>query len=628
MYPGTSLRSTFAREIQSKLLHKQCLDCMHRDVGHVAFAFCSAFYVFSLLLLEPNIFLLKQSPAAENVVLEMKKILEILSRVGDKKDKSPRRGIVSRKLLGTGRTRASGFGSGFNMSKSDALSKSDASLRRPSQAKKKFAKSRSDSTLLQSLPSKLVHDYILAFEDLSFGEKIGAGGNGQVFRGMLDGYIPVAIKQVYSQMMVPTNVEDFKKEAIALAEVAHPGVVRFYGITEDAGKLYIVTELCPTQVEDLLGPIPRSPGGLAGVLHKLRGLQVAADVADTMASLHMRGIVHLDLKPENLLVDADQQVKICDFGLAATVSRAGVFQKDWSPVDSEWNDAMNDSRSYQHGGSPPYVAPEMLSIVFNGLFDATSSLNCNWLPIPPTTSGPRCRTLIGHSHSIRKQLDTESIDCRSVDTYAFGVMLWALWHRTKPFARIRSRVREAAVAAFIAQHKRAQRESESSIEEKCEDPPLELASDSHSDPLDDAVVIPSDETKKATKGVHYPRYPLGVPPSVTASASTSVTASVNANNINDAIDNPDGDGDGEGDGDDDGEGDGDKGEIEDKGEGANGDGKDQSAGVGEGNPVAESASSSYNTELSRLKQWVEYASWNDLVVIGVSKYKLRWAASE
>ena len=101
----------------------------------------------------------------------------------------------------------------------------------------------------------------------------------------------------------------FRREARLLAFLAHPSVIRVLDFVEDRGAYWVVLErLTGRTVKDLIaerGPLPL--GEAARVLDQ---------VAAALCHLHGRGLVHLDLKPQNILVIDDGRVKLIDFGLA------------------------------------------------------------------------------------------------------------------------------------------------------------------------------------------------------------------------------------------------------------------------------------------------------------------------
>lgn len=131
---------------------------------------------------------------------------------------------------------------------------------------------------------------------------LGAGGMGEVYRARdtrLDR--TVAIKVSRAQF-----TERFEREARAVAALNHPNICQLY----DVGPNYLVMEL-----------IDGSPVAPVDSPRKL--VDLAVQIADGLAAAHAAGLVHRDLKPDNILVTREGRVKILDFGLAKpTVAQA------------------------------------------------------------------------------------------------------------------------------------------------------------------------------------------------------------------------------------------------------------------------------------------------------------------
>jgi pimeloyl-ACP methyl ester carboxylesterase len=142
------------------------------------------------------------------------------------------------------------------------------------------------------------------------GAFLGAGGMGQVYRARdtrLDR--EVAIK-VLPQSMAndPVALGRFHREAKAVAALSHPNIVAIFDFGSDAGMTYAVTELL--EGETLRAQLH------GGALPWRRACSIAAAVAEALAAAHAKGVVHRDVKPENVFIGRDGRVKILDFGLA------------------------------------------------------------------------------------------------------------------------------------------------------------------------------------------------------------------------------------------------------------------------------------------------------------------------
>ena len=140
---------------------------------------------------------------------------------------------------------------------------------------------------------------------------IGHGAAAIVYRGrdlLLDR--AVAIKILRSQYTSdPSYRARFQREAQAVASFAHPNIIDIYDVGEVAGAPYIVMEYVPG---DTLKEIIRSEGPFAAD-------DVAALIEQVAAALdyaHARGVVHRDVKPQNILVTREGLAKVVDFGIA------------------------------------------------------------------------------------------------------------------------------------------------------------------------------------------------------------------------------------------------------------------------------------------------------------------------
>jgi serine/threonine protein kinase/tetratricopeptide (TPR) repeat protein len=169
---------------------------------------------------------------------------------------------------------------------------------------------------------------------------IGAGGMGAVYRGF-DTRLerPVAIKLVRADLADdPAAVRRFLREARSVAALQHPGVVTVFDFGIDDTTPYLVMELLSAR--SLASALRDGP------LELSRLVDVATGVLDALAAAHDAGIVHRDVKPDNiLLVEPTGSPKLVDFGVAITSSGAA------------------DPRLTAAGtflGTPAYMAPEQL----------------------------------------------------------------------------------------------------------------------------------------------------------------------------------------------------------------------------------------------------------------------------
>lgn len=151
--------------------------------------------------------------------------------------------------------------------------------------------------------------------------RISEGGMSTVYaaRRTGDGTI-VALKILREQYSTDAEfVERFQREAKAVSELAHPHMVRVFDSGRDGTVHYIAMEY--VEGANLKEYIRRE-----GRLAPERALQIAAQVADALEFAHGHAIVHRDIKPQNILLTTDGQVKVTDFGIARALSSATITQ--------------------------------------------------------------------------------------------------------------------------------------------------------------------------------------------------------------------------------------------------------------------------------------------------------------
>jgi eukaryotic-like serine/threonine-protein kinase len=107
-------------------------------------------------------------------------------------------------------------------------------------------------------------------------------------------------------------VERFRREARAVAQLSHPNIVTVIDRGEDEGRQYIVFEFVEGEnLKELIGR--------AGPPPLRHALELALAVADGLSFAHERGLVHRDVKPQNVLISSDGKIKVTDFGIARSL---------------------------------------------------------------------------------------------------------------------------------------------------------------------------------------------------------------------------------------------------------------------------------------------------------------------
>jgi eukaryotic-like serine/threonine-protein kinase len=206
--------------------------------------------------------------------------------------------------------------------------------------------------------------------------KLGEGGMGEVYLGE-DTRLG---RKVAIKLLLLKSVDDdharrrLLREAQAAATLDHPNICSIHEIGDEAGTSYIVMQYI--EGETLASRIKRKG------LDLKEALDVATQIADALAEAHSRGIIHRDIKPQNIMLTARGQAKVLDFGLAK-------FLEERSATDTT---APTENLLSQPGmlvGTVPYMSPE--------------------------------------------QVKGERVDARS-DIFSFGVVLYELVGGVQPFA--------------------------------------------------------------------------------------------------------------------------------------------------------------------------------------------------
>ncbi len=190
-------------------------------------------------------------------------------------------------------------------------------------------------------PDRMIAHYRLV-------SKLGEGGMGVVWRARdtrLDR--DVALKTLPPDLVGdPSRRERFIREAKAAAAVSHPNIAAIHDVGEADGVVYLAMELVEGRTLRQVAserrlPIPRALG-------------IAAQIAEGLGRAHREGIVHRDIKPDNVIVGESGHAKILDFGLARL---RGVKEKEQADLaERETVAALTDEG--QTVGTVPYMSPE------------------------------------------------------------------------------------------------------------------------------------------------------------------------------------------------------------------------------------------------------------------------------
>lgn len=241
---------------------------------------------------------------------------------------------------------------------------------------------------------------------------LGSGGMGSVYLGYderLDR--EVALKSIRRERFDRRARARFLQEARALSQFDHPNICRIYEYIEgEAGDFLVLERIDGGPLRDAL------EGGLA---FKMR-LDIAEQIASALVAAHAKGIIHRDLKMDNVMLTRDGKAKVLDFGLARLVERSGVDSGDVPPpilpgtATSHSGEPAPSAAKPSEGRTEPLGMPQLRPAV-----------------AAQTAEGPILGTL---SCMSPEQLVTGQVTPAS-DCYALGLLLQELFTDEPPYDR-------------------------------------------------------------------------------------------------------------------------------------------------------------------------------------------------
>merc|ERR1711871_449177 len=180
-----------------------------------------------------------------------------------------------------------------------------------------------------------LHQHLIPSSDLIIVHLLGEGSFGQVYKADFVG-TTVALKRMKAVNISPEVLKDAQAECEIMLQLRHPAVVQLYGIcAEVANSFAMVLEFCDR------GSLEDKIQNAAFLMSwSDRKMTWAQEVAVAMAFLHSKLIVHMDLKPENVMLGDDMHAKLADFGTSRQVNNA-------------------EDKIYEVMGTPIYMAPEV-----------------------------------------------------------------------------------------------------------------------------------------------------------------------------------------------------------------------------------------------------------------------------
>jgi eukaryotic-like serine/threonine-protein kinase len=168
---------------------------------------------------------------------------------------------------------------------------------------------------------------------------LGQGGMGRVYKAYdKDLDRTVAIKVVREGAIGQSDaLKRFKQELVLASKISHKNILRIHDMGDVAGLRFISMAYVEGQdLQHIIRDNPKMP--------MERVLKFAQQIAEALAAAHAEGVVHRDLKPQNLLVDKTDQIFVCDFGLAKSFEEG----------------AIGMTRTGAFLGTPRYMSPEQV----------------------------------------------------------------------------------------------------------------------------------------------------------------------------------------------------------------------------------------------------------------------------
>jgi len=222
-------------------------------------------------------------------------------------------------------------------------------------------------------------------------EELGAGGMGRVYK-VFDSDIKekIALKLLRPEVAQDRGmIERFSNELRLARKISHRNVCRMFDLGKVEGTIFITMEYVAG--EDLKKLIRKT-----GNLEAIRAVSVAKQICEGLMEAHHLGVIHRDLKPQNIMMDEDGNVRIMDFGIARSLRSKGITgvgvmigtPEYMSPEQAEGKEADQRSDIYSLGivlyemvaGRPPFDGETAFSIALK---------HTNELPADPRRSNPQ-----------------------------------------------------------------------------------------------------------------------------------------------------------------------------------------------------------------------------------------------
>ena len=298
---------------------------------------------------------------------------------------------------------------------------------------------------------------------------LGRGGMSSVYKAhdtLLERN--VALKILHERHLEDDEyVERFRREARVVAQLSHPNIVTVIDRGEADGKPFIVFEYVDGQTLDELV-------GKRGALPVDEALEIAIAIARGLAFAHRHGLVHRDVKPQNILLNGDRRPKVTDFGIARSLDvKKGVTQTGTvlgtsnyiAPEQASGDGASVQSDVYSLGvvlfelltGSVPFVGESFVTVAMQHINEPAPNVASRRRGVPPRVAAAVGRALAKSPRdrfptmdAFAAELEACLAEVRAGDTDSNRTVVSAPTVRPAPRRRVRARRRVTPGPLFVS----------------------------------------------------------------------------------------------------------------------------------------------------------------------------------